>query len=818
MHPFTARRRPIRVSAAAVAALLSLSALAAEPAFGAAADLDGGFGTAGLVTTPVGDGNDAGAAVAVQADGRIVVAGSGSVAGDNDFAVVRYDASGHPDAGFGHGGIVTDSFGAGDEHAYAVAIQPDQRIVVAGAAGGAMAVARYMPDGTRDASFDGDGHALVSFGSGAVDVARGVAVAPGGKIVVAGSTFAGGRYQGAAVRFHQDGSLDATLDGDGRMVATNPDSPSADVVADAVAVLGDGRIVLAGGTGPGCAAGTGACDFEISRWTANGSVDSTFDVDGESTTGIGTFDRAHAVVVQPDGKTVAAGVTQTGATSSIAVSRYTGEAGPRPGNLDKSFGSSGVATTSVGQGDEAWGLALQSDGKLLVGGTTTSGGTGSFVLLRYLADGTLDPGFGTGGKVATNFPGRNAEGRAIAIGPDGRWVMAGSAASGANADIAVARYIGQLSGRSLSASDASALEGSGHLVFTVNLASTDGQPVSVHYATADGSAKAPADYAAASGTLSFGPGETTRTVTVAVQADDVREADETVLLNLTNPSPADTVLVKSQLVGTISDEADANIGPGTPNPGGTQGYRLVASDGGIFAFGTATFKGSTGDITLNQPIVGSAPTPSGNGYWLLATDGGIFAFGDARFFGSTGNLKLAKPIVGMASTPSGSGYWLVASDGGIFAFGDAKFFGSTGNLKLAKPIVGMASTPSGNGYWMVASDGGIFAFGDASFKGSTGDIRLVRPIVGMTASPTGNGYWMVASDGGMFSFGDARFFGSTGSLKLAKPIVGMAATKSGSGYWLVANDGGIFAFGDAGFLGSTGSLKLTKPIVGMAAR
>ncbi len=83
-------------------------------------------------------------------------------------------------------------------------------------------------------------------------------------------------------------------------------------------------------------------------------------------------------------------------------------------------------------------------------------------------------------------------------------------------------------------------------------------------------------------------------------------------------------------------------------------------------------------------------TPSGRGYWFVARDGGIFSFGDARFFGSTGNVRLNQPIVGMSASPSGHGYWFVASDGGIFSFGDARFFGSTGGLHLARPIVGIA--------------------------------------------------------------------------------------------------------------------------------
>jgi photosystem II stability/assembly factor-like uncharacterized protein len=245
------------------------------------------------------------------------------------------------------------------------------------------------------------------------------------------------------------------------------------------------------------------------------------------------------------------------------------------------------------------------------------------------------------------------------------------------------------------------------------------------------------------------------------------------------------------------------------------GYWLVATDGGIFSFGDASFQGSTGNIRLNQPIVGMAPSASGLGYWLVARDGGIFSFGDAAFQGSTGNIRLNQPIVGMAPTPTGAGYWLVASDGGIFSFGDAEFLGSTGNIKLTSPIVGMTSTPSGRGYWMVARDGGIFAFGDAKFSGSAGGKPVSSPIVAMATTPTGAGYWLAAADGQVFSFGDAKSQGAANGNHLTKPIVGMAATPTGAGYWLVASDGGIFAFGDAAFYGSTGAIKLNQPIVGM---
>jgi hypothetical protein len=268
---------------------------------------------------------------------------------------------------------------------------------------------------------------------------------------------------------------------------------------------------------------------------------------------------------------------------------------------------------------------------------------------------------------------------------------------------------------------------------------------------------------------------------------------------------------------------------GTPGPGSTSrctvpaaalsGYALVAADGGIFAYGSTPFCGSTGGMSLNAPIVGMAMAPNTGGYWLVASDGGIFAYGGARFYGSMGGRPLNRPIIGMAATPDGRGYWLVASDGGIFAFGDAQFYGSTGSLTLEAPIVGMAPTVDGLGYRLVAADGGIFAYGDAQFFGSMGGQKLVAPIVGMAVDPATAGYWLVAADGGIFAFG-APFYGSEGGQALAAPIVGMTAAENGTGYRFVASDGGIFSFpsgsGGLPFYGSMGGRPLDASVVGMA--
>ena len=144
-----------------------------------------------------------------------------------------------------------------------------------------------------------------------------------------------------------------------------------------------------------------------------------------------------------------------------------------------------------------------------------------------------------------------------------------------------------------------------------------------------------------------------------------------------------------------------------PGPVGG-GFWTVTADGSVTREGAAVFSGDLAAITLNQPVVGIAATPSGHGYWLVASDGGIFPFGDARFFRFDGFGAVESAGRRYGGDAVGHGYWLVASDGGIFPFGDARFFGSTGSVRLNQPVVGMAATPSGHGYWLVASDGGIF--------------------------------------------------------------------------------------------------------------
>jgi len=183
-------------------------------------------------------------------------------------------------------------------------------------------------------------------------------------------------------------------------------------------------------------------------------------------------------------------------------------------------------------------------------------------------------------------------------------------------------------------------------------------------------------------------------------------------------------------------------------------------------------------VISNWFAVQGQPAGGTSGYWLLGSDGGIFSFGSAQFFGSMGGRPLNRPIVGMAAVPGGGGYWEVASDGGIFSFGSAQFYGSTGGITLQQPIVAMAPTPDGRGYWLLAADGGVFAFGDAQFYGSLPGSGIAATAVALLPSADGQGYLIVTSSGRVLPYGDAPQLGDVTSAVpgFSGTIIGGAAT------------------------------------------
>jgi uncharacterized delta-60 repeat protein len=225
---------------------------------------DNGFSSDGRQTTDRG-GVEQAKAVAIQADDKIVVVGISGPPGDFNFAIARYRAlDGSPDTSWSPDGWRETDFGSAQEYANDVAIQSDGKIVVAGQTGTGFAVARYNTNGTLDTSFSGDGKQTTSFG-GQSDIATGVAIQEDGRIVVAGHSFTGGPAlrDFALARYNPDGSLDTTFSGDGKQTL---DLGSNDI-AEGVALQSDGKIVLAGHQDPSL----NATKFAIARFDGGGA-------------------------------------------------------------------------------------------------------------------------------------------------------------------------------------------------------------------------------------------------------------------------------------------------------------------------------------------------------------------------------------------------------------------------------------------------------------------------------------------------------------------------------------------------------------------
>lgn len=412
-------------------------------------DLDRTFNGDGRVVTDLGQ-LEAIEDLAVQRDGKIVVAGTtaNETTFVGQFALARYTRDGSLDTSFGSRGKVTTEFGQSGSGAYAVALQGDGKIVVAGVtrggpAGADIALARYRPDGSLDASFGGDGKVATDFGL-THEWANGLTIQPDGKLVVVGSTRPFGPYQEnppdfALARYNADGGLDASFDGDGK-VSTAFTSGWADN-GYGIALAPDGKIVAAGWAAPDGVSGPGAID--IARYNQDGSLDAGFDGDGKVISAPSIDNGAFAVVVQPDGKVVVAGFVFGG--SNFALVRYT-----IGGSLDGTFGTGGVVTADFGaQFAGAQDLVRQPDGKLVAaGGTSPSPDPNdeAFAVARFSSSGKPDRTF-HGGTTSTDFGGWD-EALAVALQRDGKIVAGGFSGrlppggTVTAQDFALARYLG----------------------------------------------------------------------------------------------------------------------------------------------------------------------------------------------------------------------------------------------------------------------------------------------------------------------------------------------------------------------------------------
>ena len=387
--------------------------------------LDTTFGAGGIVTTP----NMAGLGTAIQADGKIVVAGTND--SNADFTLVRYETDGTLDASFGINGIVTTAIGSGLDIGYDVAIQVDGKIVVAGfsdnGSNSDFALVRHKTDGTLDASFGTGGIVTTAIGSGS-EHGYAVAIQADGKIVVAGFSENGSNTGFALVRYGTDGTLDASF-GSGGIVTTAIGSGS-DRGYD-VAIQSDGKIVVAGYSESGSNS-----DFALVRYGTDGTLDASFGTGGIVTTAIGSNnDYGSSVAIQEDGKIVVAGFSNNASNDDFALVRYGTD-----GTLDASFGTDGKVRTVITSDDWGTAVAIQTDGKIIVAGSSFSGLSTTFAITRYKTDGTMDTSFGWGGIVTTAIGSMQDMVDSLAIQADGKIVVTGYCNNGSNNIATIVRY------------------------------------------------------------------------------------------------------------------------------------------------------------------------------------------------------------------------------------------------------------------------------------------------------------------------------------------------------------------------------------------
>ena len=354
-----------------------------------------------------------------------------------DHGIARYNSDGSLDTTFGVDGKVTTYFGGNSDFATGVTVLPDGKILVAGSGydrGGSntndFSLARYTSDGCLDATFAGDGKVLTNFSSNN-DSGQGIAVQSDGRILVVGtsSTVNGvSPYNSdvALARYNADGSLDTTFGGSGK-IATDFGGTDTGM---SVALLSDGKIIVVGSTSV-VVNGVSNTDFASARYNADGSLESNGHDD------LGGNDVARSVAVQSDGKIIMVGDSTLSGNTDFAIFRS-----DSAGNeLDTTFGSNGKIITNFGGNDYARSVVVQSDGKILVAGNSITPATGisDFVLARYNKDGTLDTTFDGDGKLTMDFGGASDTAFSVKLQTDGKILVAGSSSIDGSGDFALAR-------------------------------------------------------------------------------------------------------------------------------------------------------------------------------------------------------------------------------------------------------------------------------------------------------------------------------------------------------------------------------------------
>jgi uncharacterized delta-60 repeat protein len=397
-----------------------LGFIAVTAVIGDTTGLDPAFGVGGKVVTDVSGRYDEIRALAIQGDGRIVVAGVTGTTPRRDFAIARYHSDGRLDPSFADAGTTVTDFGGGDDVAWAVAVQADGRIVVGGTTDGDFALARYSVDGTLDSQFGVGGKVAISLdGNARVNA---LTIQADGRIVGVGVA---GSADFALVRLQANGTLDATFGTGGRVLTDFSGGPD---TAFAVTLRADGRIVVAGSTGAYPTA-----QFAVAQYKADGALDPAFGSSGKALVSLPRDARAHALALQADGRVRVGGLINRGSSTGGIVVQLTVD-----GAVDTSFGDRGRVEADFGGRNFGTALALQSDGRFVVGGSDDFPPYYDFAIARYDPAGSLDASFNQG-TILTEFGG-NSWINAVAVQQDGDVVAAGYARGPGGADFALVRY------------------------------------------------------------------------------------------------------------------------------------------------------------------------------------------------------------------------------------------------------------------------------------------------------------------------------------------------------------------------------------------
>ncbi len=377
--------------------------------------LDTSFGGGdGIVATDISGTTDAAYVVTLQADGKILLAGTSHNGANYDFAVLRYNSDGTLDTSFGGGdGIVTTPIGTGGDHAFGITVQDDQKILVSGYSNSAtydFSLVRYNTDGTLDTSFGGGDGIVITDVGGLNDYGNQVAVQTDGKILVSGRSENGSNLDFALTRYNSDGSLDTSFGGGDGIVTV--DFGNGHDFGTSLSILPSGKIIVAGQASNGS-----NYDFAIAQFNSDGSLDTGFGGgDGLVTTAIGSGDdKGLNLTVQTDGKILVSGSSDNGVDNDFALVRYLSD-----GSLDTSFGGGdGIITTAIGSAlDIALGVTVQDDGEIVVVGYTNNGADNDIAIARYNTDGTLNESFGTVVNTLDATPIFTEDGAAVVLDAD----------------------------------------------------------------------------------------------------------------------------------------------------------------------------------------------------------------------------------------------------------------------------------------------------------------------------------------------------------------------------------------------------------------